>query len=117
VGIILNKQGAIPNDLLALGLGSAAAVITRIALLAYIDATSFPAASVLYISPASPFVILFTAVGIYAGCGILLRGKNFHFLRLGEMGEVRNDERVEAPALKKSVKQYAGAQAAEVGKQ
>jgi hypothetical protein len=37
--------------------------------LAYIDVTSFPAATILYTSPASPFVIIFTLIG----CWCLLR--------------------------------------------
>ncbi len=68
------KQYPITPSLLALGLGSLAAVATRIALLAYIDATSFPAANLLYMSPGSPFVIIFTVVGIYSGCCVALRG-------------------------------------------
>ncbi len=58
----------IPTGLLALGLGSAAAVCSRIALLAYLYATSFPVTTgeVLYTSPASPFVITLATVGIYA---------------------------------------------------
>ncbi len=70
---LLRRQPAIPASVLALGLGSVAAVATRIALLAYIDGSSFPAANLLYASPASPFVIIFTVVGIYAGCTIILR--------------------------------------------
>lgn len=56
-----------PAPILALGLASAVAVGTRITLLAYLDASSFPAANVLYGSPASPFVITLTVVGIYLG--------------------------------------------------
>jgi hypothetical protein len=47
------------NDaLLALAFGSLTAVVSRIMLLAHIDATSVPAVNLLYVSPASPFVIL-----------------------------------------------------------
>jgi hypothetical protein len=65
----------IPTGLLALGLGSAAAVAGRIALLAYIYASSFSImpADVLYSSPASPFVIILAVVGIYS-CFVALRG-------------------------------------------
>ena len=56
----------IPTGLLALGLGSAAAVLSRIVLLSYLAATSFPGANLLYSSPATPFVIVFTLVGLYA---------------------------------------------------
>lgn len=62
----LRRLCPIPTALLALGLGSTVAVGTRIVLLAYITATSFPAAWLLYTSPASPFVIIFTFVGIYS---------------------------------------------------
>lgn len=70
---LLQKQFPVPASLLALGLGSLVAVAVRIGLLAYIDATSFPGATVLYTSPASPFVIIFTAVGIYCGGSIVMR--------------------------------------------
>src|SRR5271165_1737458 len=72
--VVFRKQSKIPASLLALGLGSLAAVVTRIFLLAYIDAPSFPAANQLYTSPATPFVIIFAVVGIYAGY-IILRAK------------------------------------------
>ncbi len=70
---LLRRQPSIPASVLALGLGSVAAVATRIMLLAYIDASSIPVAILRYTSPASPFVIIFTVVGIYAGCTIILR--------------------------------------------
>jgi hypothetical protein len=62
----LRRLCPIPTGLLALGLGSAVAVCTRIVLLAYLDATSFPSANLHYTSPASPFVIIFTTVGVYS---------------------------------------------------
>lgn len=65
--ISLRRLRPFPIALVALALASAFAVLSRIALLAYIEATSFPAATVLYISPASPFVIILAAVGIYLG--------------------------------------------------
>jgi hypothetical protein len=68
------KRHSIPASILALALGSLVAVVTRIGLLAYIDATSFPATTVLYSSPASPFVIIFTVLGIYAGSSFALEG-------------------------------------------
>ena len=70
---LLRRQHPIPASLLALGLASAVAVITWIILLACFGATSFPAANLLYTSPASPLVIIFTVVGIYAGSSIVLR--------------------------------------------
>jgi hypothetical protein len=69
---LFRRQHTIPSSLLALGLGSFVAVATRIALLAYLDASLFPAATLLYASPASPFVIILTVVGIYAGGSIIL---------------------------------------------
>jgi hypothetical protein len=74
---LFQRQRPIPASLLALGLGSFVAVFSRIAMLAYIDATSFPAATVLYTSPASPFVIMFTVLGIYAGCSFVLKGSRW----------------------------------------
>ncbi len=68
VATFFRKRPLIPASLLALGLGSFAAVVTRIALLAYIDASSIPVATLRYTAPASPFVIIFTVVGIFAGC-------------------------------------------------
>lgn len=67
LGISLGGLRRFPIAILAFALASAAAVGTRIAMLAYIDATSFPATTVLYSSPASPFVIIFVAIGIYVG--------------------------------------------------
>ena len=72
---VFQRQHPMPASVLALGLGSLAAVVTRIGLLAYIDATSFPSAVVIYTSPASPFAIIFTAIGIYSGCSIILKLK------------------------------------------
>jgi len=74
LAILFQRLRPIPASLLALGLGSLVAVVTRIALLAYIDAAIFPAATLLYASPASPFVIIFTVVGIYSGGSFILRG-------------------------------------------
>jgi hypothetical protein len=57
----------VPRSLLALGLASAVAVGTLIVLMAYLAASSdFNVANVLYTSPASPFVIIFTTLGIYS---------------------------------------------------
>jgi hypothetical protein len=61
------RRCAIPTSLLALGLGSAVAVGTLLVLFAYLAAASgFGLANVLYTSQATPFVIIFTTVGIYA---------------------------------------------------
>jgi hypothetical protein len=64
---LLRKRHPFPIALLAFGWASAVAVCTRIVMLAYIDATYFHAATVLYSSPASPFLIILVVVGIYLG--------------------------------------------------
>lgn len=48
-----------------------AAVLSRLLLLAYLDATSIPSVNDLYASPASPFVIGFTVVGCFMGWSLL----------------------------------------------
>ena len=53
--------------LAALALASAAAVISRVFLLSYIDVTAFPTANTLYAAPASPFAILYVALGCLIG--------------------------------------------------
>ena len=61
------RRFPIPTGLLALGLGSAVAVATLLVLMSYLAATlEFRVADVLYTSPASPFVIVSTFVGIYS---------------------------------------------------
>ncbi len=49
--------------LMALATGSAVAVLSRIALLAYLDVTAIPSTNTLYASPATPFMILFAVTG------------------------------------------------------
>lgn len=68
-----HRRNALPWMLL---LASAAltAVATRIALLAWLDATSIPSAHMLYASPASPMVLLFTVLGLLLGQAAL-RGR------------------------------------------
>ncbi|MEA9393431.1 hypothetical protein SJI19_23350 [Acerihabitans sp. TG2] len=41
------------------------AVLSRITLLAYLDVTSIPSINILYISPATPFMIIFSITGSY----------------------------------------------------
>ncbi len=53
--------------LLVLLAGAAAAVATRIALLAYLEATSIPSVNMLYASPATPLVIVPGTCGIWLG--------------------------------------------------
>ncbi len=64
---LFRRSDAHAGALLALASASAVAVCTRLALLAYLDATSFPAADVHYVAPASPFVIIVAVVGAYLG--------------------------------------------------
>jgi hypothetical protein len=51
--------------LIALAVASLLAAGSRIALLAYLDATAVPAANLLYIAPATPFVIVLAVTGTY----------------------------------------------------
>ena len=67
LAMFFRRRCPIPGALVALGLGSAVAVSTLIVLLSYLAASSdFTVANVLYTSPASPFVITFTTLGIYS---------------------------------------------------
>jgi hypothetical protein len=69
------RRCQIPMSLLAFGLGSAVAVGTSIVLMAYLSVifgVSF--ANVTYTSQASPFVIILTIIGIYAGYATLRGG-------------------------------------------
>ena len=56
----------IPRPLVALAVACAAAVAARVALLTYLDVTSLPSNSTLYVSPASPFVIVWIVLGCWA---------------------------------------------------
>ncbi len=71
LAIAFKRVAVIETEILALVLASAAAIITRMALLAYIATTSFPAANLLYSSPASAFVIIFAVGGVYCGWAVL----------------------------------------------
>lgn len=64
------RSRPVPMALAALLLASLAAIAARVLLLAYLDVTSIPSASILYTSPASPFVIVFNVIG----CWCLVRG-------------------------------------------
>lgn len=64
---LLWRAAGVPVELFALGAACLTAVATRIVLLSYITATSFPAANLLYMAPGMPFVILFAVVGTYCG--------------------------------------------------
>ena len=64
---IRSRMPAAMLALIALAAGSLLAVAARIVLLAYLDATSIPAANVLYASPATPLLIVFAVTGTYLG--------------------------------------------------
>jgi hypothetical protein len=55
----------LPVAPVALMAGCSVAIAARIVLLAYLDATSIPSANLLYVSPASPFVLILAVVGIW----------------------------------------------------
>jgi hypothetical protein len=65
----------LPVALVALAAGSAAAIASRIALLAYLDATSIPSANILYVSPASPFVLVLAGLGLCFAVALLQQGR------------------------------------------
>lgn len=65
------NSGNLP--LIALALGSLTAVVCRILLLAYIDATTFSTYYLHYCSPATPFLIAFVVSGLYLGWATLTR--------------------------------------------
>ena len=56
-----------PAGVLPLVLACGIAVATRVTLLAYIEVSSFPAANALYLSSASPFLLIFVVLGLYLG--------------------------------------------------
>lgn len=71
IGLLLatffRRRFPLPTPLLALGLASATAAATYIALMAYLEATAHGSLSiVIYLSAASPFAIAFTVIGLYA---------------------------------------------------
>ncbi len=61
------RKRAVPGAVFALSVASVIAVVCRVMLLAYLDATSLPAANFLYVSPATPFVIVVAVLGIWLG--------------------------------------------------
>ncbi len=58
---------------LALAVGCAVAVASRVVLLAYLEVTSIPSANLLYASPASAPAIVFTVLGLWLGIALLPR--------------------------------------------
>ena len=69
----LRRRHAVSWPLLALCFTSLVAVSSRVALLAYMDVSSIPGVSLLYVSPASPFVIVFAVIGSYLGFSAIRR--------------------------------------------
>ena len=59
--------------LLALALACAVACACRIAIVSYIDVSSWHAISAYYLSPATPFVIVLVTLGLYLGYSTVLR--------------------------------------------
>ena len=81
--------------IVGLGLACAAGVASRVALLAYLDVTSMPTLFQVYASPASPLLLTFAFVGLYAGSTALLpymvrlRGLQRNFASDESEGSVR----------------------------
>lgn len=59
------RSRPVPLALAALLAASFAAIAVRVVLLAYLDVTSISSANILYTSPASPFVIVFSVIGCW----------------------------------------------------
>lgn len=66
IAAIKLRSAPVPLPVFATAIVSAVAIAARAALLAYLDVTSIPSHSILYTSPASPFVLLFTALGCWS---------------------------------------------------
>lgn len=63
LSVMLRHRNPFSWPIAALALASGTAVLTRIALLAYMDVSSIPGVNVRYASVASPFVIVFAVLG------------------------------------------------------
>ena len=70
--LVLWRSRVLPAGILAVAFACAAAVATRMALLAYLDVTSIPAINPLYLSPATPFLLCFVVLGLC--CGVMALG-------------------------------------------
>ena len=69
------RSGRAPSLLLlTLAAASAMAVVTRVALLSYLEVTAIPSANTLYVSPAVPFAILFAVTGCWVGIEAIRAG-------------------------------------------
>jgi len=67
IAVATRRHGSWPAAAYALALASLVAVASRVLLLSYLHVTSMPAESVLYLSPAAPFVILFVVISLLLG--------------------------------------------------
>jgi hypothetical protein len=67
LAVIKIRSRVVPIPLIAMALASLAAIFMRALLLAYIDVTSIPGANrILYASPTSPLVVVFTVLGCWS---------------------------------------------------
>jgi hypothetical protein len=66
-GALAFRRDARPLFLIGVGAAAATAIVTRIALLSYLNVTSFLVQDVLYLSPATPFVIVIVVLGNWRG--------------------------------------------------
>jgi len=76
VAVILRRYRPLPDGVIVLALVCATAVATRIALLAYLEVTSFPATHLLYLAPATPFLLTFVVLGLYLTTLVLVETYN-----------------------------------------
>jgi hypothetical protein len=74
--IAIKRRRSISVPMASLCVGSLVAILSRISLLAYIDATSFRTQYLLYASPVHPFVILYIVSGLCLGLGAYHRNAN-----------------------------------------
>jgi hypothetical protein len=73
LALVFRRRCAAPPLLYALALGSAVAVICRVLLLSYLEVTSIPSNNILYLSPATSFLIIFVVLGLYLGIDAAVR--------------------------------------------
>jgi hypothetical protein len=67
IALGMSRRVPWPPGLMTLALACAVTVAARIRLLAYLEVTSIPSLNLLYLSPASPFLLTFVVLGIYLG--------------------------------------------------
>jgi hypothetical protein len=73
ISLWLRRRHAVSLPLLALCFTSFVAMLSRAALLAFMDVSSVPGVNLLYVSPASPFAIVFAVIGSYLGYSTIRR--------------------------------------------